>query len=136
MKQIKIDLGKLFLRFGVGGLMLFHGIHKLINGFGGIKDLLTKNGFPELLWIGAFVGEIIAPLCILLGFFTRISALLVAVTMVFSIILKYGIAGFELGNTGAPMIELNLLYLFSALALYCVGGGRFALYKRETGLLA
>jgi len=136
MKQIKIDLGKLFLRMGVGGLMLFHGIDKLIMGFGGIKGLLVKNGLPELLWIGAFVGEVIAPLCILFGFFTRISALLVAITMVFSIVLKYGAAGFGLGETGAPLIELNLLYLFSALALYCIGGGRFALYKKETGLLA
>lgn len=136
MKQIKIDLGKLSLRLGVGGLMLFHGVYKLIHGFQGIRDLLVAKGFPELLWIGAFVGEIIAPLCILLGFFTRISALLVAITMVFSIVLKYGTAGFGLGETGAPIVELNLLYLFSALALYFVGGGRFALYKRETGLLA
>lgn len=136
MKQIKIDLGKLLLRIGVGGLMLFHGIYKLIHGFQGIKDLLIAKGLPELLWIGAFVGEVIAPLCILFGFFTRISALLVAVTMIFSIFLAFGTSGFGIGQHGAPIIELNLLYMFSALALYCVGGGRFALYKKETGLLA
>lgn len=136
MKQIKIDLGKLLLRIGVGGLMLFHGIYKLMHGFGGIKGMLAEKGLPELLWIGAFVGEVIAPLCILFGFFTRISALLVAVTMIFSIILAFGTAGFGIGDKGAPIVELNLLYLFSALALYCVGGGRFSLYKKETGLLA
>lgn len=136
MKQIKIDLGKLLLRTGVGGLMLFHGIYKLMHGFQGIRDLLIAKGLPELLWIGAVVGEVIAPLCILFGFFTRISALLVAVTMVFSIFLAFGTSGFGLGDYGAPIVELNLLYMFSALALYCVGGGRFALYKKETGLLA
>lgn len=136
MKQIKIDLGKLLLRLGVGGLMLFHGIYKLIYGFQGIKDLLVANNFPELLWLGAFVGEVIAPLCIVFGVFTRISALLVAITMIFSIVLKFGVSGFELGSTGAPIIELNLLYLFSSMALFFVGGGRFAIYKRETGLLA
>src|SRR5690554_6425774 len=120
MKQIKIDLGKLLLRLGVGGLMLFHGIYKLIYGFQGIKDLLIANNLPELLWIGAFVGEVIAPLCILFGFFTRISALLVAITMVFSIVLKFGIGGFELGSTGAPLVELNLLNLFSSLTLFFV----------------
>lgn len=136
MKQIKIDLGKLLLRIGVGGLMLFHGIYKLMYGFQGIKDLLIAKNLPEPLWIGAFIGEVIAPLCILLGVFTRVSALILALTMVFSIALAFGTAGFGLGQHGAPIVELNLLYMFSALALFFVGGGRFAIYKRETGLLA
>ncbi|MFA5556918.1 MAG: DoxX family protein [Flavobacteriaceae bacterium] len=136
MKQIKIDLGKLLLRVGVGGLMLFHGIFKMMHGFQGIKNLLIAKGLPELLWIGAFVGEVIGALCVLLGVFTRISALTIAIVMVFSIYLKFGMGGFELGKTGAPLVELNLLYLFSALAIFFVGGGRYALYKRETGLMA
>lgn len=136
MKQIKIDLGKLLLRVGVGGLMLFHGIYKMMHGFQGIKDLLIAKGLPELLWIGAFVGEVICALCVLLGVFTRISALIIAIVMVFSIYLKFGMGGFELGKTGAPIVELNLLYLFSALAIFFTGGGRYALYKRETGLMA
>lgn len=136
MKQIKLDLGKLLLRLGVGGLMLFHGIHKMINGFQGIKDLLSANNLPEILWLGVPVGEILAPLCILIGVFTRISALLVAITMFFSIYLAHAAEVFQLGQSGAPVIELNLLYLLGALALFFIGAGRYALYKREVGFLA
>lgn len=136
MKQIKLDLGKLLLRLGVGGLMLFHGIHKMINGFQGIKDLLSANNLPEILWIGVPIGEILAPLCILIGVFTRISALLVAITMFFSIYLAHAAEVFQLGQSGAPVIELNLLYLLGALALFFIGSGRYALYKREVGFLA
>lgn len=136
MKQIKLDLGKLLLRLGVGGLMLFHGIHKMINGFQGIKDLLSANNLPEILWLGVPIGEILAPLCILIGVFTRISALLVAITMFFSIYLAHAAEVFQLGQSGAPVIELNLLYLLGALALFFIGAGRYALYKREVGFLA
>src|SRR5690606_196884 len=125
MKQIKLDLGKLLLRLGVGGLMLFHGIFKLTNGFQGIKDLLSANNLPEILWLGVPVGEILAPLCILFGIFTRISALVVSVVMLFSIYLVHAADVFKLGQSGAPMIELNLLYLLTALALFFLGAGKY-----------
>lgn len=136
MKQIKTNLGKLILRLGVGGLMLFHGVYKMLHGFEGIKNMLISNKLPEWLWIGVPIGEVIAPLCLILGIFTRVSALLVAVTMVFSIYLAFGMTGFRLGEHGAPVIELNLLYLFSALSIFFLGAGQYALYKRETGLLS
>jgi len=137
MKQIKIDLGKLLLRIAIGGLLLLHGIHKMLHGFDGVRGALVKNGLTELLWIGCFVGEIIAPICLILGIFTRISALLVVVVMIFSLYLVFGMAAFELNSkTGALVTEANFLFLFSALALYFIGGGRYSLYKKETGLLA
>lgn len=136
MKQIRTDLGKLMLRIGVGGLLLFHGVYKLLHGFEYIRSLLAANNLPDWLWFGVPIAEVVAPICILLGFFTRISALLVAIMMVFSIYLAFGASGFRLGEQGAPIIELNLLYLLSALAIFFVGAGRYALYKRETGLLA
>jgi len=137
MKQIKIDLGKLLLRIAIGGLFLLHGIHKILHGFGGIKSTLVKNGFSELWWIGCFIGEIIAPICIILGIFTRISSLLVVVVMIFSLYLVFGASTFDLNpKTGALITEANFLFMFSALALYFLGGGRYSLYKKETGLLA
>ena|SRR5690606_25004858 len=136
MKQIRTDLGKLVLRIGVGGLLLFHGVYKLLHGFEGIRSLLAANNLPDWLWIGVPLAEVIAPICILLGFFTRISSLFVVIMMIFSIYLAFGMSGFRLGEHGAPIIELNLLYLASALALFFVGAGKYALYKRETGLLA
>jgi len=137
MKQIKIDLGKLLLRIAIGSLFLLHGIHKILHGFAGIKGVLAKNGLTELWWIGCFIGEIIAPICIILGVFTRISSLLVVVVMIFSLYLVFGASTFDLNpKTGALVTEANFLFLFSALALYFLGGGRYSLYRKETGLLA
>jgi putative oxidoreductase len=136
MKQIKIDLGKLLLRIGVGGLMLFHGIAKLMHGFQGIKDLLIAKGLPEFLWIGALLGEVFAPICMLLGVMTRFSSVLVAITMIFAMYLVFGTGALAIGKNGIPVAELNILFLFSALALAFIGGGRYALYKKETGIFA
>ena len=40
------DFGKLLLRLAVGGLMLFHGLHKLFDGVGGISNMLVAKGGP------------------------------------------------------------------------------------------
>ncbi|MFZ8579874.1 DoxX family membrane protein, partial [Klebsiella quasipneumoniae] len=38
------DAGKLLLRLAVGGLMLFHGLHKLLDGVDGISGMLAAKG--------------------------------------------------------------------------------------------
>lgn len=40
------DCGLLVLRLTVGGLMLFHGIHKLTAGVGFIGGMLAQMGLP------------------------------------------------------------------------------------------
>ena len=40
------DAGKLLLRLAVGGLMLFHGLHKLFGGVGFISGMLVEKGLP------------------------------------------------------------------------------------------
>ena len=43
------DTARLFLRLGLGFLVLFHGIGKLINGIGPVEDLLAAHGLPVML---------------------------------------------------------------------------------------
>ena len=38
------DAGRFLLRLVVGGLMLFHGLHKLIDGVDGISGMLVASG--------------------------------------------------------------------------------------------
>lgn len=124
-------LGLLFLRLGVGGLMLFHGFHKLMteNGHQGVQDMLAAKGLPTWLWLGVPVGEVIAPLLILIGVATRLSSAVVALTMAVAIYLAFGAGGFSIdGNTGGLIAELNLLYLFGSLALLCLGSGQYSAY--------
>ncbi len=120
------DIGLLLLRLAVGGLMLPHGIFKLMNGTGGIASMLTAKGFPEIMAHGVIVGELIAPLLILIGFLTRPAAAVMVFTMAMSIYLAFGWQGFAINQHGGIGVELNLLYLFGALALVFTGAGRYA----------
>jgi putative oxidoreductase len=128
-KLSNTDLGLLLLRLSVGGLMLPHGIHKLINGTAGITRMLIAKGFPEIMAHGVIIGEVIAPILIIIGFFTRPAAAVLAFTMVMSIYLAFGWAGFELNQHGGITVELNLMYLLGALALMFTGAGRYAVSK-------
>ena len=122
------DTGKLILRLTVGVLMLLHGIAKATNpeGVGGISGMLVSKGLPGFIAYGAYVGEILAPLMLILGVFTRIGALLVVVNMIFAIGLAHVADIFTLGKQGGWAIELQGFYLFCAIALYFLGSGKFA----------
>lgn len=128
------DLGKFILRLGVGGLMIFHGIHKIIHGHDMIIEQLAAKGYPTWLWLGVPVGEIIAPILLIVGVFTRLSGVLIAFTMVMSMILVKGGGSFALSaTTGGIGAELNVLYLVGALAIAMIGPGSYRLYKGKKG---
>ncbi len=121
------NFGKLILRCSVGGLMLFHGVHKLIHGFGMIGEMLVKNHLPkELMW-GVPVGEVLAPVLLIVGWKARPAAFLIVFTMVMSIYLVFRDNLFKLDQFGGLTYELNLLYLFGALAVMCLGAGKYSL---------
>ncbi|MCC7422498.1 MAG: DoxX family protein [Planctomycetaceae bacterium] len=61
------DTGKLLLRLMIGGLMLFHGVFKVQNGIGKLSELVVARGLPSALTYGVHVGEVLAPLMIILG---------------------------------------------------------------------
>lgn len=124
------DLGKLILRVSIAGLMLFHGIFKLFNGIDGIKFLTTKAGFPEFLAYGVYFGEILFPILIILGLYTRISAIFFAATMAFAIYLAHGHEVFALDKTGGPVIELALLYLLASVAILFLGAGKYSFDRK------
>jgi putative oxidoreductase len=119
----------LILRFTVGGLMLFHGIAKLFQGNAFIEKLLSNHGLPAIIAWGVPLGEVIAPLLLLLGVCTRVSSLLIAFTMVMSIYLALGANAFTLTAYGGPGGELNFLYLLVSLAIFLLGPGRYSLYR-------
>ena len=121
------DLGKLFIRLTLGGLLLFHGIAKLLNGVGFIEGELASHGLPTFLAYGVYVGEIIAPLMVILGYQTRIGALLIIFNMLFAIILVHGNELLSLGRSGGWALELQGMFLFGALAMMFLGSGRTAI---------
>jgi putative oxidoreductase len=121
------DIGKLILRFSIAGLMLFHGFSKLLHGIDGIKFLVTKAGLPEFISYGVYISEIVFPILIIFGLFTRISSLFFALNMVFAIYLAHGNELFTLTATGGPAIELALIYLLGAVSIMFIGAGKYSL---------
>ncbi|MDG5501603.1 DoxX family protein [Marinobacter sp. BGYM27] len=123
------DLGKLIVRLTLGGLLLFHGISKLFNGIGFIESQLVSHGLPAVLAYGVYIGEVIAPLMLILGYQTKIGALIVVVNMVVAIALVHANQLMSLSGNGGWALELQGFFLFIALAVVFLGPGRYKLHS-------
>lgn len=124
------DIGKLILRLSVGIMMLFHGFDKVINGISGVRFLTTNAGFPEFFAYGVFIGELVFPMFIILGLYSRLAALGLSFNMLAAILLAHGTSIFELGKHGAPVIELPFLYLIMSVVIFLTGPGKFAVNSK------
>ena len=79
------DAGKLLLRIAVGLLILFHGVAKVTGGIDSITGMLAKSGVPEGVGYLVYIGEVVAPLFVILGAWTRPAALVIAGNMVVAV---------------------------------------------------
>ena len=70
------DFGKLVLRLALGILVLLHGVAKLQGGTGFLHPMLGALGLPTWFAYGVYIGEIVAPIMVILGLFTRVGAFL------------------------------------------------------------
>ena len=123
------DIAKLMLRLSVGGLMLFHGIHKVIHGIDGIKSMLVKSGLPEIFAYGVYVGELIAPIFIILGLYARVASSVLAFNMFIAIFLAYGFS-FSLSKHGGLAMESPLLFLIMSVTIALLGSGRYSVNNK------
>ena len=121
------DFGKLLLRLAVGGLMLFHGLHKLIGGVDGISAMLVAIGLPGFIAYGVLVGEVVAPILLILGILTRPAALVLAFTMIVAWLMVGLGETAALEKTGAWAIESLVYFFVAALAIAFMGAGKYAL---------
>lgn len=124
------DIAKLILRVTLGALILLHGVGKLNGGVAAITTLVGAHGLPPALGYAVLVGEVIAPLMLLLGFYARIGAVLIASNMVVAILLVHMGQLTSLNAQGGWQLELQAMYLVSALALALLGPGRFSVNGR------
>jgi putative oxidoreductase len=122
------DLGKLIVRLAVGVLILFHGVHKVLNpaSLDSIRKMLVSANLPSLLAYGVYLGEVVGALMVILGVYSRIGGLLIAGNMLFAFGLAHRAQVFALTNTGGWALELQAFFLLSGLAIVFLGSGRFA----------
>lgn len=121
------DRGKLVLRVLLAVLILFHGVSKLIGGVGFITGMLAKAGLPSAFGYLVYIGEVLAPLLILVGMYTRLAALVVVINMIVALLLVHTSQFFTLNNTGGWALELQAMYLGSAIVVALLGAGRYSL---------
>lgn len=124
------DTGKLVLRLTLGILILLHGIAKLTNGIAPIEGMVTGMGLPAFIAYGVYAGEILGPVLLIVGFYARIGAALIAINMLVAIALAHASEVTSLGQTGGWALELQGMFLFTAIALMLMGPGRFSVNQR------
>jgi putative oxidoreductase len=121
------DLGKLVLRLSLSLLMLLHAISKLRYGVTPIEEMLAAWGLPAFIAKGVFLGELVAPLLMIIGSFTRPAAAVYALTMAAAIALAHPEGVLALNGYGGWEVELPGLYGLGGLALALMGPGRLSL---------
>lgn len=120
------DIGKLVLRVSVALLILLHGIAKLQNGIDGIAGMLGGYGLPAFIAYGVYLGEVVGPVLVIIGLFTRIGALLMVGNMLFAFGLAHLQELFLLGQSGGWALELQGMFLFGSISIALLGAGRYS----------
>jgi len=123
MKKNQIDLGLAILRIGTSAMLLSHGIPKISKLFAETIE------FPDPLGVGAatsltltVIGEVIAPIFILIGFRTKLAAIPALITML--------VAAFVVHSSDPfGTKEKALLYGLAFLVILIAGPGKFAIDK-------
>lgn len=121
------NLGLLFLRIFLGINVLMHGIAKITGGISGVKAMLTAKGIPEFIGYGVYIGEVVAPVMIILGIFTRLGSLVLLGTCAMILYVGHADKLFSITAYGGLAPEIVYLYIGSALCLLLSGGGKFVI---------
>lgn len=116
------DIALLLLRLGVSGMMLTHGIPKLIRLFG---SGLIQFGDPIGIGVEASLtltvfSEVICSVLILVGLGTRLASIPLIITMAVAFFIVHAAHAFE-------RKELALFYLIVYVVLLLTGSGKYSL---------
>lgn len=125
------NAGKLILRVVLGLLILLHGIHKLTSGVDWLDGMLTNAGLPTFFKYGVYLGEVVGPLLLISGWYSRVGGWLVAVNMLFAFGLAHGAELFAISpDNGNLVLELQYMFFFTAIAVALIGPGRYAFNQK------
>jgi putative oxidoreductase len=116
-----------FMRFSTGAVLVPHGIQKIMLGSATAlaPNIETKMGVPfPLVWAWlAIFAESVAAICLAIGLFTRLAALIIWIEM--GVIIVYFQWQFGYFWT-ARGVEYALLWWLLCLAIFFRGGGRYS----------
>jgi putative oxidoreductase len=121
------DAGKLILRVSLGVLVLLHGIAKLISGPGFVLKVVSAAGLPVAFGYLVYIGEVIAPILLIVGLWSRLAALIVVTSVTVAVLLAKPAQIFAIANTGGWGVELEGMFVFAAIAVAFLGAGRYSI---------
>jgi len=130
------DISLTILRIALALVMLPHGAQKLLGVFGGfgftgtMHFFTTTMGIPYIFALMAVLAESIGSLGLLFGFFTRLCAFGIGVTMAVAALMVHVQNGFFMnwfGTQAGEGFEYHLLAVGMALTLLVAGGGRWSI---------
>ena len=117
-----------FMRFAAGAVLVPHGIQKITLGSAAtLAPYIQKQmGVPyPLIWAYlAIFGESVCAICLAVGLFTRLAALIIWIEMGVIIVFFQWQFGYFWTAKG---YEYALLWWLLCLAIFFRGGGRYAL---------
>lgn len=124
------DIALLLLRVGIGAIFLVHGIEKRKLWNAQPSERLPAGLLRTLRFLS--IAEPAGGLGVLAGFLTQPAALGLALVMLGAI--RFKIVQMHRGFSGTDGWEFELLILVGAIALFVMGGGRFALDRLVFGI--
>jgi putative oxidoreductase len=128
--RTNVDAGLLVLRVILAVVLLFHGVAKAQHGIAWMAEPLGKFGLPLFVGYGAYVAELVAPVLLILGAWTRLAAVVIAFDMVMAVVLVLHGQLFAIKQGGGGWaVEVEALIFFAAVALALTGGGRYAMTR-------
>lgn len=125
MKNNLNDLALAILRIAFSGMLLTHGIPKI--------SMLLDNpsGFADPIGIGAtlslilaIIGEVVAPIFVLIGLKTKIATIPIIMTMAVAVFIVHAQDNFATK-------EKALLFMIGFIVIALAGAGRYAFDGRK-----
>ncbi|MCO6043756.1 DoxX family protein [Aeoliella sp. ICT_H6.2] len=122
------DTGKLILRVTLGVLMLPHGMAKASSTvLNYLQGMLVDHGLPGFLAYGVYLGEVLAPLLMIVGYYTRPAAVVFAINAVLVIYLAYSRQLLQLEQYGGLVLEAKYMYVLGGIAVALLGAGKYSI---------
>jgi putative oxidoreductase len=121
------DLGKLMLRAAVATLLLFHRYCLMYEGFVTVMVALNENDVAAFQTCIVYVGEVLAPLMVLFGIWTRMAALIITVNMFLSILVTSSREFAGLPAFAGWRLELQAFFLILSIAIALFGAGKYSI---------